>query len=172
MNTFIIIAAAMALVAAAVVAVPLLRNHQSRLVALLAAIVVAGSAAGLYPLWSNFNWHAPSTAAAPKTATAPAITKALGERLGKTPGLAKEVGAIVQLLVTSPDAAYLVDLKNGAGSVTEGKGAADVTLKIADEDLETLAKDGNLRDLYQRGKIRIDGDARVAHKLTFFKGLV
>ena len=110
--------------------------------------------------------------AAPKAATAPAITKALGERLSKTPGLAKEVGAIVQLLVTSPDAAYLVDLKNGAGSVTEGKGAADVTLKIADEDLETLAKDGNLRDLYQRGKIRIDGDARVAHKLTFFKGLV
>ena len=68
MNTFIIIAAAMALVAAAVVAVPLLRNRQSRLVALLAAIVVAGSAAGLYPLWSNFNWHAPSTAAAPAAA--------------------------------------------------------------------------------------------------------
>ncbi len=118
---------------------------------------------------------APAAAAspsAPKTAKAPAIMKALGERIGKTPGLAKEVGAIVQLVVTGPDSAFVVDLKNGAGSVKEGKSAADVTLKLADDDLEALAKGETLRDLYQRGRIRIDGDARVAAKLSFFKGLV
>jgi len=113
-----------------------------------------------------------AAAAAPRTAKAPAIVKALGERIGKTPGLAKEVGAIVQLLVTGPDSAFVVDLKNGAGSVKEGKSAADVTLRLADDDLEALAKGETVRDLYQRGRIRIDGDARVAPKLNFFKGLV
>ena len=107
-----------------------------------------------------------------KGAQAPAIVKALMERIGTTPGLAKEVGAIVQLVVTEPDASYLVDLKNGAGSVKEGTGAADVTLKLSDETLAALAKGETLRDHYQRGNIRVDGDARVAAKLNFFKGLV
>ena len=97
---------------------------------------------------------------------------ALGERIGKTPGLAKEVNALVQLVVTGPDATYLVDLKNGAGSVKEGTGAADITLKLSDDTLEKLAKGENLRDHYQRGEVRVDGDARVASKLNIFKGLL
>ena len=103
------------------------------------------------------------------------VPPSAGEALricSKTPGLAKEVGAIVQLVVTEPDASYLVDLKNGAGSVKEGTGAADVTLKLSDETLAALAKGETLRDHYQRGNIRVDGDARVASKLNFFKGLV
>jgi 3-hydroxyacyl-CoA dehydrogenase/3a,7a,12a-trihydroxy-5b-cholest-24-enoyl-CoA hydratase len=107
-----------------------------------------------------------------KAAKAPAILKALGERIAKTPGLAKEVGAIVQLLVTGPDSAFLVDLKNGAGSVKEGTGAADITLKLSDDTLEKLAKGESFRDHYQRGDVRVDGDARVAPKLNIFKGLV
>ena len=118
---------------------------------------------------------AAATAATPsaskKEAKAPAIFKALGERLGKTPNLAKEVGAVVQFVVTDPDATYLADLK-GAGTIKEAAGAADVTLKLADADLEALAKGEPLRELYQHGRVRIDGDTRVAHKLTFFKGLV
>ena len=115
---------------------------------------------------------APAAAAsAPKTAKAPAIVKALGERLGKTPGIAKEIGATVQLVVTGPDASYLVDLK-GAGSVKEGTGAADVTLKLSDGTLEALAKGESLRDHFQRGDIRVDGDMRIVPKLNFFKGLV
>jgi 3-hydroxyacyl-CoA dehydrogenase/3a,7a,12a-trihydroxy-5b-cholest-24-enoyl-CoA hydratase len=115
---------------------------------------------------------APAATSAPKTAKAPAIVKALTERISKTPGIAKEVGAVVQVVVTGPDAAFLIDLKNGDGSIKDGKGTADITLKLADDDLEALAKGENLRDLYQRGRIRIDGDVRVAHKLNFFKGLV
>jgi 3-hydroxyacyl-CoA dehydrogenase/3a,7a,12a-trihydroxy-5b-cholest-24-enoyl-CoA hydratase len=110
--------------------------------------------------------------ASTKTAQAPAIIKALAERITKTPGLAKEVGAVVQLVVTGPDASYLVDLKNGAGSVKEGTGAADVTLKLSDDTLAALAKGEAIRDHYQHGNIRVDGDARVASKLNFFKGLV
>jgi len=59
MGTFLLIAAIMAAIAAAVVALPLLRNRQSRLVGAAAAVVVAGAAAGLYPLWSNWNWRGP-----------------------------------------------------------------------------------------------------------------
>ena len=50
--------------------------------------------------------------------------------------------------------------------------AALATLTVADDDLVALAKGENLRDLYMHGRIRIDGDVRVAHKLNFFKGLV
>jgi (3R)-3-hydroxyacyl-CoA dehydrogenase / 3a,7a,12a-trihydroxy-5b-cholest-24-enoyl-CoA hydratase / enoyl-CoA hydratase 2 len=128
--------------------------------------------AGAAPAAAAPGKPAASAAASTKPAKAPAIAKALGERLAKTPSLAKEVGAVVQLVVTGPDGAYLVDLKNGAGSVKEGTGAADITLKLSDDTLEALAKGETVRDHYQRGNIRIDGDARVASKLNFFKGLV
>src|SRR5271169_938844 len=59
MNTFLVIAAVMAAIAAASVALPLLRNRQSRVLGAVAGVLVMGAAAGLYPLWSNWNWHAP-----------------------------------------------------------------------------------------------------------------
>jgi cytochrome c-type biogenesis protein CcmH len=58
MKIFIIIAASMAAIAAATVAIPLLRARRARLVGILAAAVMSGAAAGLYPLWSNWDWHA------------------------------------------------------------------------------------------------------------------
>jgi cytochrome c-type biogenesis protein CcmH len=64
MNAFLVVAAIMAALAAAAVAVPLLRDRQSRLVGALAALLVAGSAAALYPLWSNWNWHGQQVQAA------------------------------------------------------------------------------------------------------------
>jgi len=71
MSAFIIVAALMAAIAATVVAVPLMRDKKTRLVGALAALLVAGAAAGLYPLWSNWDWHAPAQAqaiAAPEVA--------------------------------------------------------------------------------------------------------
>jgi cytochrome c-type biogenesis protein CcmH len=59
MNSFLIIAALMAAIAAAVVAIPLLRDKKHRLIGAVAALLVAGAAAGLYPMWSNWDWHAP-----------------------------------------------------------------------------------------------------------------
>jgi cytochrome c-type biogenesis protein CcmH len=64
MNTFLLIAAVLAAIAAATVALPLLRERQSRVLGVIAAVVVMGAAGGLYPLWSNWNWHAPPTAGA------------------------------------------------------------------------------------------------------------
>ncbi len=64
MSVFVILAAVMAAIAAAAVALPLLRDRHSRLLGAFAALVVAGTAAGLYPLWSNWNWHAAAQAQA------------------------------------------------------------------------------------------------------------
>jgi len=63
MSTFLIVAAVMAVLAAAVVAVPLLRGR-SRIAGALAGVIVVATAAALYPLWSNWDWHAPAAAPA------------------------------------------------------------------------------------------------------------
>jgi cytochrome c-type biogenesis protein CcmH len=57
MNTFLLVAAVMAAIAASAVAVPLFRDRQSRLLGALAGALVIGAAAGLYALWSNWDWH-------------------------------------------------------------------------------------------------------------------
>jgi 3-hydroxyacyl-CoA dehydrogenase/3a,7a,12a-trihydroxy-5b-cholest-24-enoyl-CoA hydratase len=112
--------------------------------------------------------------AAPKQAKAPAIVAALGERLAKNPGLVKEVASVVQLNVTGPDGAWTLDLKNGSGSIKQGsEPKADLTIRVSDDDLATLAKEGNVKDAFQRGQLRVvSGDIRLAHRLGFFKGLV
>jgi len=122
---------------------------------------------------------APPPAAAPvatptasPSATASLVFKALGERLAKNPGIAKEVGAVLQFDVKGTDKSWTVDL-TGAGVVREGRDPKAATvLRIADEDLAALCKDpGAARDLYQHGKLRVDGEVRLAHKLGFLKDL-
>ena len=95
--------------------------------------------------------------------------KVLAERFAKTPNLATEVGAKVNLVIS--DKFWHLDL-TGPGKITEGQAAADVALTLSDDDLVALAKGESLRELYQHGRVRIDGDTRVAHKINFFKGLV
>jgi cytochrome c-type biogenesis protein CcmH len=64
MSAFLILAALMAAIAAAIVALPLLRDKKNRIIGAVAACLLAGAAAGLYPLWSNWDWHAPPQAQA------------------------------------------------------------------------------------------------------------
>ncbi len=64
MNTFLVVAALMATIAATAVALPLLRNRQSRLLGAAAGVLVICAAAALYPLWSNWNWNATAQAQA------------------------------------------------------------------------------------------------------------
>ncbi len=56
----------MAAIAATAVAWPLLRSRRSRLAGVAAGLLVMIAAAALYPLWSNWNWHAPPPAAEPE----------------------------------------------------------------------------------------------------------
>ena len=115
-------------------------------------------------------------AAAPSTTSsvvAPTVFKALADRVAKTPGLVKEVDAVIQVKVKDANATWTVDLKSGKGGVSEGaQGKADAVLILADEDLAELAKGTPAKDLYMHGKLRLDGDARVAQRLGFFKQLL
>jgi cytochrome c-type biogenesis protein CcmH len=85
MNTFLIIAACMSVVAAAAVAMPLLRDRHSRVVGALAALLLVGAAAGLYPLWSNFNWHPSAAGAAPAGPDVTAMVAKLEQHLRDEP---------------------------------------------------------------------------------------
>jgi 3-hydroxyacyl-CoA dehydrogenase/3a,7a,12a-trihydroxy-5b-cholest-24-enoyl-CoA hydratase len=118
---------------------------------------------------------APAAAAAASStapAQAPAIFQKLKERLAKEPGLAKEVDAVVAFKVRGPDADWLVSLR-GTPEVKQGADPkANSTLTLADGDLVALAKgSATAQQLFQQGKLRIDGDVRVAHRLGFLKGL-
>jgi cytochrome c-type biogenesis protein CcmH len=85
MSAFLVIAALMAAIAATVVAVPLMRDKKSRLVGALAALLVAGAAAGLYPLWSNWDWHAPAQAQAIAAPEVAAMMAKLEQHLREDP---------------------------------------------------------------------------------------
>ncbi len=109
-------------------------------------------------------------------ATAPSIFKSLDARLKKNPGLAREIGAIVQFEVEKPSGTWTVDL-TGEGSVQAGASPKATTkLRIADADLAALSKAADLqetaRDLYQHGRLRVDGDMRPARKLMILKDAV
>jgi cytochrome c-type biogenesis protein CcmH len=76
MNTFMFIAAVMAAIAATAVAFPLLRSSRSRVTGAVAGVLVMAAAAGLYPLWSNWNWRA-------AVATKPAVDTQVLEMVAK-----------------------------------------------------------------------------------------
>jgi 3-hydroxyacyl-CoA dehydrogenase/3a,7a,12a-trihydroxy-5b-cholest-24-enoyl-CoA hydratase len=119
---------------------------------------------------SSVNASAPAATAAAK---APAIFGKLKERLAQNANLASEVSAVLQFKTRSPAGAWVVDLKSKPASVREGSANdAVATITLDDEDLAALAQstDGG-RSLYQHGKVRIDGDAHYAQKLSFLKGL-
>jgi 3-hydroxyacyl-CoA dehydrogenase/3a,7a,12a-trihydroxy-5b-cholest-24-enoyl-CoA hydratase len=108
-----------------------------------------------------------------REAVAASIFDKLGERIAKDAGIAAEVQAVLQFRLTDPDAAFLVDLSEGSGSVKPGtRQDADATFTLSDEDLEALVKgEADPKDLYQRGALRVDGDVRLAQRLGFLKGL-
>jgi 3-hydroxyacyl-CoA dehydrogenase/3a,7a,12a-trihydroxy-5b-cholest-24-enoyl-CoA hydratase len=110
---------------------------------------------------------APAAASAPAAAApkgdpnAPKFFAALQKRVGENQALAKEVRAKVTFKVTAPDASQSFELGTGSEAV----------FTIADADLPALAS-GNVRSLYQHGKLRVDGDVSVAQRLGFLKGLL
>ena len=93
--------------------------------------------------------------------------KALADRLAANPGLAGELGAVVQFNVTGPDGQWVVD----GAKVTAGRSsAAAAYLTLSDEDLAALAAGtADARALFQHGRLRVDGDVRVAHRLGVLK---
>ena len=115
---------------------------------------------------------AATTTSAAKGPQAPGIFAKLAERLAKTPALAGEVKGTLLFKLKSPDAAWLADLREGSPAVRQGVEKADATLTLTDEDLGVLASGSETaQQLHQKGRLRIDGDVRLAHRLGFLKGL-
>ena len=106
-----------------------------------------------------------ATAAAPPAAkpageaNAPRFFAALDKRLADNKGLAGEVRAKLTFVV------------EGSSRTYELGGTTAATITIADADLPALAA-GNVKSLYQHGKLRVDGDVSVAHRLGFLKGVI
>jgi 3-hydroxyacyl-CoA dehydrogenase/3a,7a,12a-trihydroxy-5b-cholest-24-enoyl-CoA hydratase len=106
---------------------------------------------------------APAPAADP---SAPKIFAALARRLADNPGLKQEVRATVQFNVKDPDRSETLAL----GGADPGK--PDAVCTITDADLAALASGkATARQLFQQGKLRIDGDVTVGQRLGFLKGL-
>jgi cytochrome c-type biogenesis protein CcmH len=85
MSGFLILAGLMAVVAALAVALPLLRDKTSRVLGGVTALLVVGAAAGLYPLWSNWDWRAPVQAQAPAGPDIAAMVTKLEQHLHELP---------------------------------------------------------------------------------------
>ena len=114
-------------------------------------------------------------AAVPKAARSGEVFAALAERL-KTDKKAVNglAGQVVAFKVSGPDASWVVDFSGKSPRVEQGQSdKATTVFGIADEDLAALASGtADARDLYQRGKLRVDGDVRLAHGLAVFSKLI
>jgi 3-hydroxyacyl-CoA dehydrogenase/3a,7a,12a-trihydroxy-5b-cholest-24-enoyl-CoA hydratase len=109
---------------------------------------------------------APAAAAAPKAAAqAPTIFTQLAKRLADNPGLQNEVRATVKFVVDGLEQTFAIG-GNDAKKV-------DATLTISDADLVALVTGkATAKNLYQHGKLKVDGDVSVAHRLGFLNKLV
>jgi len=116
----------------------------------------------------------PPTAHEASEPLAPKLFEALGKRLQEQPSLADEVGAVLQFYVRDPDSQWVVDLKNQPPALKTGQtDGATTTITIDDADLVELSSaETTTQSLFQRGKLRIDGDMQPAHRLNFLKGLI
>lgn len=101
------------------------------------------------------------------------IFAVIGDHVQRNPDLVAKVGAVYQWKITGPDGGqrhWLLDLKNGAGSVTAGQGAADCTLDIADSDfLAMTTGTADAMKLFTTGKLKISGNVMASQKLEFLR---
>ncbi len=114
-----------------------------------------------------------AAAASVREAAAAGIFAALGKRLDENKAAAEGISQIFQFNVREPDAGWTVDFSVNPPRVSSGKNEkAAVTLGISDDNLKALVQGKReVRDLYQHGELRVDGDALLAHKLGFLAGL-
>ena len=80
----------------------------------------------------------------------------------------KQVKGVICFTFTDSDEIYTVDLKNGSGSVYQGKPEkkANLTFTMADQDLARLAAgDLDAQSAFMGGKLKLKGDMGLAMKL-------
>jgi 3-hydroxyacyl-CoA dehydrogenase/3a,7a,12a-trihydroxy-5b-cholest-24-enoyl-CoA hydratase len=102
------------------------------------------------------------------------LFEALAKRLEEQPSLADEVGAVLQFYVRDPDSKWVVDLKHQPPALKSGEtDGATTTITVADADLADLSSGAATpQSLFQKGKLRVDGEVEPAHRLHFLTGLI
>src|ERR1700730_3089572 len=178
MNIFLVVAAIMAAIAAGAVALPLLRDRHSRWLGALLAVVVLGASAGLYPLWSNWNWHAPAPSEAAAGPDVAAMVAKLEKRLQDQPGdltgwlmLGRSYLTLNRLddAVVAYDHAYRLDAKNaeaamGLGEAMSLGAGGQITPRAAQlfEEALAMAPDNPKALLYGGFAAAMRGDRALA----------
>ena len=97
------------------------------------------------------------------------IFAAIAHHVATHPALVGQVGHVFLFKLSDPESAWTLDLKNGAGDVTEGEaGKADCTLEISEQSFVDMATGkANAQKLYFSGDLKISGNVMASQKLTF-----
>jgi 3-hydroxyacyl-CoA dehydrogenase/3a,7a,12a-trihydroxy-5b-cholest-24-enoyl-CoA hydratase len=128
---------------------------------------------------------ASSSAAAPAQATAaptpapaaalatPKLLAALRDRLAKNPKLAAEVDAVIAFTVKDAGVSFTATL-TGTPSITDGVTPTAATKVTLDDETFVALSTGtpSVRELFQHGRLRVDGALGPVHRLGFLKQLV
>ena len=114
--------------------------------------------------------QAPVSSDQPQSA---AIFENMASHIEATPGMASSINALFQFhILGEPGGAWVVDLKNGDGSVQPGTvDGADCTITMDDADFVALAS-GKLNPMagFAQGKIKVQGNVMLATKLQSLFG--
>jgi cytochrome c-type biogenesis protein CcmH len=178
MNTFLVIAALMAAIAAGTVAFPLIRDRQQRVLGGIVALVVMAAAAGLYPLWSNWNWHdsaqSPANAGPDVLAMVAKLEAHLRDQPGDLPGwllLGRSYVALNRLddAIVAYDHAHQLDHKSaeaamGLGEAMSLRAGGQITVPAAElfEQALVLAPTNPKALLYGGFAAAVRGDGALA----------
>ncbi len=119
---------------------------------------------------------APAAAGAPASAepTTAEVFAVIADFVARTPDIVGKVGATYLWKVKEPDSFWLLDLKNGAGAVTQvdAKGSGECTLEITERDFIDMTQGkADAMKLFSGGKLKIGGDLMASQKLEFLRKL-
>ncbi len=114
---------------------------------------------------------APSSSSVKQAPKAPILIDKLSAHIGSQERSTLPVANIV-LTISDIERSWTLDFAAAPATVREGTdAAAKTTLVISDSDFEALSNGkAELRDLYQHGKLRVNGELLPVHQLGFLKG--
>ena len=109
--------------------------------------------------------------AAPGALSSHAVMFAINHHLEAHPELVSQIGTVFQWKLSSPDSAWVLDVKNGKGSCKQGTAEKpDVTLELSDADFISMSTgQADAQKLYFGGKLKISGNVMASQKLEFLK---
>ncbi|WP_111858315.1 peroxisomal multifunctional enzyme type 2 [Acinetobacter sp. CFCC 10889] len=96
------------------------------------------------------------------------VFKVIAEHVAQHPELVDKTKTSFLFKLKNPDSMWTLDLKNGAGSCTQGEIAnADVTLEMDEEHLETVVTSSlaDVQKLFFGGQLKIGGNVMASNKL-------